>query len=434
LHAADGRLLPVWKLTMAGDRLPYTAVADADRVYRVEARFFDVDGTAQAYPHNDTEAKMSKFDLPGLIGDGTLTSTYLTTVMADGRDRADNADHNFVYDAADPEYPEVAAYVHAQAHLDFFTGLGFKWYGPKPLSIRVHDQPRGETNNALFVPAGGTNATPTILLGDGDGTVLTNLGTDGDVVSHELGHFIIYQSLTSTDGESLVLHEGLADFFAFARTGDPCLGESICPAGSESACWPDTAHECLRTAATDLTYGSDLWESLKGTRNRLGHLHGQAISGLLWDLRKSGGVPAADLTKIVFGSIDFLGEASGFRDFLISLLLADKEQFDSQYFAKIKAAAEARGFTEFVDDIESDDTIPEPSGDSGSGVQAETTSSSGSSKSSSDHNPLSCGVLPGGGGGNALALLLLLLLPLAGLRPAAALAKARSRKARRRDR
>lgn len=83
--------------------------------------------------------------------------------------------------------------------------------------------------------------------------MLTNLPVDADVIGHEFGHHIIYQTITSVSGESLILHEGLADYFTFAHTKDDSLGESICPAGS-LACW--TKGQCLRTANNDINFSS----------------------------------------------------------------------------------------------------------------------------------------------------------------------------------
>jgi hypothetical protein len=397
LRGSDGSLIPVWQMEIALGNLPHEVLADDYRAYRIGRKYFDVTGSSNVYEFNVTDSATKDFDLPNLTGDGTLTSTYLTTYMANGNPRATNSKNIFNFSPSASEFSEVSAYTHAQTHLKFFESLGFSWYGPKPLEIRVHDIPRGEINNALFLPASARNPTPSILLGDGDGDLLTNLATDGDVVSHELGHFIVYQHLTSIDGESLVLHEGLADFFAFARTGNACLGESICPEGDYSACWPETKHSCLRTGETDLTYGSELWESLKRPRDQaMGHLHGQAISGLLWDMRKANTVPAADLTKLVLGAVSYFGDASGFRDFFLALLLSDKEFFSSKYFDKIKAAADARGFGELINDVTDSDNVPLPTGKNEAATNSTVpTSTTKKSTSSSDGNPFKCGTVTG---------------------------------------
>src|SRR5690606_2594621 len=151
-------------------------------------------------------------------------------------------------------------------------------------------------------------------VGDGDGEKLQNLPKDSDVVSHELGHHVIFQSLTSTKGESLVMHEGLADYFAFARTDDPCLGESICPAGSPVGC--ELESQCLRTA--DNTYVLNV-----DTKSEE-HFKSQFISGMLWDLRDNA-VPAQDLDEMVIQATGMLLSNSGYHDLILTLMLADKD-------------------------------------------------------------------------------------------------------------
>ena len=149
--------------------------------------------------------------------------------------------------------------------------------------------------------------------------VLDNLPKDTDVISHEYGHHVIYKSLKSTRGESLILHEGLADFFVFARTGDGCLGESICPSGSQ-ICEVD---QCLRTADNSLVYGEGLYP------HKPAHQKGQLISGYLWDLAQSNDVPLEDLERMVLRAIDLLVSDSGIEHFMLALYNADQELHDA---------------------------------------------------------------------------------------------------------
>ena len=254
---------------------------------------------------------------------------------------------------------------------------------------------------------------PSISIDDGDGEELRNLVSDSDVVSHEFGHHVIYKTLRKVDGESLVLHEGLADFFAFSRTQDGCLGESICPMGS-SACILEG--QCLRTSINTLKYQDEVWKQWAGSRNRLGHLHGQLISGMLWDLAKSGDVPVTVLPKLVLSGIGYFHQSSGFRDLMLGLFTADKELYASAYGAKIKAAAEARGLGEFISDVELDKDIPQllgtsPIDNTPVDVPEEKKESKG------NENPFNkCGSIPGsaGGTGGLLIIILVLLFPLLG--------------------
>src|SRR5690606_1420058 len=250
-----------------------------------------------------------------LKGNGTLTSSYLKALARDENfDHVQTAiakNHVFEFPVTDRRYDEVAAYSYAQIHHDFFKSTGFVWYGPKPMEVKVHEQPGGQPNDGWFIPADSAGADlPTIFVGDGDGSILKNLPRDGDVIGHEFGHHVIYQSLKSTRGQSLILHEGLADFFAFSRTNDACLVESICPKNS-SACW--VPNSCLRTADNNIKYQDQTFKAVQG------HLQGQVISGMLWDLRKSNAVPADDVTKLAYKAVSFLEEESGFRHFFLAL-------------------------------------------------------------------------------------------------------------------
>ena len=66
------------------------------------------------------------------------------------------------------------------------------------------------------------------------GNGLRNLGLDLDVVAHEMGHMVVFETLRDArpSTETLVVHEGLADALANQHAGDPCVAESVCPNGS----------------------------------------------------------------------------------------------------------------------------------------------------------------------------------------------------------
>ena len=99
-------------------------------------------------------------------------------------------------------------------------------------------------------------------------------------------------SITRISGESLVLHEGLSDFFTFARTGNACLGESICPATSDFCYVPN---QCLRTGDNDLALGDAISSPEP-------HMKSQFISGL-WDLIKKDKAPANVWAALVLKAV-----------------------------------------------------------------------------------------------------------------------------------
>lgn len=435
IYVENGGLLPVWKMKVTKGGLPYEVLADAYEIQAMQQGFFDVvTGKAKVFEHNGADAAKIDFDLPGLIGDGTLTSGFLKAVLpSDGKYvKVNEPTHTYDYDNADARFIELSAYAHAQMHWDFARSIGFEWYGPAPIEIKIHTKPGGRSNNALFIPGdAGDGTLPQIQIDDGDGIDLQNLGLDGDVVSHEFGHHIVYRTLRTTDGQSLALHEGLADFFAFSRTGDPLLGETICPPESGACILPGQA---LRTADLGLRYKDEAWVAWAGARNRLGHLHGQLISGLLWDLRKAGEMAPADVTRLTLKAVSFFKADSGFRDLIISLFMADKELFGGRDYGILTQHINARGLGEFLSGIATvDGILPALEGGGGASVNgivpgAPDPSAKEKKETKGDENPLRCGTIPGVDPATvALAGLLILVAPLlAALLPKPERAKARA--------
>jgi len=401
LYVANGRLIPVWRMNLYAGGSPYIAVADAYETMKLDQNFFDVvNGTARAYPRNiisDTAASVAVTDL---VGDGTLTSTFLQTLVPATSPQIKQADHSFDYADTDGRFSEVQAYVHGAAHLAWFKTVGFQWYGPQPLQLKVHVSPNGIPNNALFTPGSTDDGTlPSIQIDNGDGKILQNLVTDSDVVSHEIGHHIIYRTLQTTSGESLVLHEGLADAFVFLRNGDPCLGRSICPLTS-SAC--TTQGQCLRSGTLSLAYGDAQWVGWSGPQKLLGHKHGQLISGIIWDLVKSQGMASKDVAALAFKTIGYFKVNSGFCDFTASLYAAEKALFQGAHADQLTAVLTARGMTPFLPT-----TTPRcASISTGSGVS--DSSSSGTTATQKKKGVLGCGVIEIGDVPVASGLLLLI--------------------------
>ena len=348
----NGGLENVWKIRGSFAGLPYVGFADEYEMYSFEKAYFNVEGTAQLYKSSPSNGQvLESTPIFDLIGDGTLNTEFLTSAPK-GYSRVKSDTHTFSYVSSSPQYDEVASFVYAQQHQKYFENIGFTWYGPKPMVIKVHEKPNGESNNALFMPAEGRSVPfPTIFIGDGDGEVLDNLPKDADVVSHEFGHHVVYKNLKSTRGESLILHEGLADFFVFSKSGDACLGESICPVGTP-ICWVD---QCLRTAENELIYGDNFY------KHSAPHQKGQLISGFLWDMNLAGTVPLAQLERVVLRAVDLLVEDSGIEHFMLALFNADAELYNGANRDAMLVAANNRGLSDFVTKIgEAGTAIPLP--------------------------------------------------------------------------
>ncbi len=444
LKYVDGELVPVLKVTMTSGGLPYTGTSDGNRLFSVEGKFFTVAGTVKAYKKNKLDAATATYTVD-LIGDTHLTSTEITTATG-SVPRATAADHKFEYTAADEEFAEANAFAHATSFYQWLKSLGYTWTTSK-LTVRVReDIPIGggevTKNNALYVPIGykpasGPAATgPVIAVADGDGELLRDLPTDSDVVTHEFGHHLLFRTLKSVGfsedpadlDHSAVLHEGLADFFTFAYTGDSCLAESICPEKTP-ACWVMARNEqCLRSGSTDLTYGSELYGDLAN------HLKGQLVSGMMWDIRSRSDVDDEEFTKVAFASVDFLQESSTYTDWLVSLMSADKDLFDGKYGCKIVEAAKSRGFVEQVKDFDANcasfeiPTQKASGGTSGQSTKEGSSVDGGSSAGSQPVLPRSenkesnkwCGTISTGDFSttySVLILAILLLLPILAVAP-----------------
>lgn len=415
LWSENGQLYPVWVWEVEADRLKYIVVADELRSFKFQAKHFHATGKARIYPHNILDPALQDFTLRDMKENngGYLENKYFVTQVESPFSYATKTDLDFTAFGPTSEgfFEEISLFTNANRALEWLETMGYKNFGTAPIRLAVHAEFQGDTNNALYQP--GTNFD-VIYVGDGDGTVLQNLATDADVVGHELGHHVVYHTVTEIAGESLVLHEGLADYFNFARTGNACLGESICPdtAYGNKICYvPKT---CLRTGDNALKYGgADL--------PREAHQKSQFISGMLWDLYAKDGIALEDVTHMVLKAIDLLVEDSGYQHFVVGMMLADEALFQGGKCKAIYNRAIARGLSPFLSDISCESVkatsvaitnVTDVDGVEKSGT-ATTTSPVVSSSSKSSKKSI-CGVLMGSSSANGQvwSFLLLFSLPL----------------------
>ena len=337
LFPVQSQLEPVWKIILRSGHIPYVFYVGSAGVIEGDVMAFDATATVRSYDTNQVTGTLKDYAIT-VNGDGYMTNDYLTTADASSKPigRLQSISNAFTKSPGDFYFAEQSTFAHVNEHRDWVEQNGYVWKGPKPLTIKNHFVfSGGNVNNAMYSPFDGTSG-PNIFVGDGDGSVLQNLEFDSDVVSHEFGHHIIFGYLTTATAgsESLVLHEGLADTITFMRTGDSCLGESICPSASRT-CY--LAAKCLRTAESTIKYKDASYNSLAD------HLRGQVISGFFWDLRKSGSIPVADLNKLVIASITFLPSAADFKAFITAVLDADYSLYSAKYQSAILTAASGRG-------------------------------------------------------------------------------------------
>ncbi len=348
----NNSLVPSWELIGLVDFEAFKILSNEKEIFALERLQFDVAAKTSTYPRSPVDGTSSTYDVElDFSGGKYLTSEFFTThvptndnnitraVPTKETTEGDHALYEFFFDPLTqaPLFQETAVFTHATLMYQFFKSLGYTWYGEKPLRLDLHavTGSSNSVNNAMYQPGIiFPDGKPRILIGDGDGELLQNLSLDADVVSHELGHHIIYKTLNSTSGESLVVHEGLADFFAFSHSGDPCLGRSICPENSKFCV---VQGQCLRTAENSLAYRTDEYLELSP------HLKGQLISGTMWDLRTTLN-DGAYVTKIVYNALSYLVSESGIKDLLFAVLYADDVKSGSKNSCAIFDEFTKRGF------------------------------------------------------------------------------------------
>jgi len=363
-------------------------------------------GSMEVYEKNIIDGIKKLYDIPTDNSGYLSNSRFETRTYQSGR--AFEPSGNFFYLDADPFFRETSAFVHANLALRYFYSLGFSDYVPNPILINLNVLINGSANNALYQPPDSTDTGfPTISIANGDGVQLANLATDIDVITHELAHHVIYKYLKSSSGESAILHEGLADFFAFSQTHDSCLGESICPLNS-SKCWVDA--QCLRTADNDIHYLSREYENLAV------HQKGQIVSGLLWDLYRVKQVPLTDISKKVMKALSFLNVTSDIQDFISAYALADQFISAGRDLCMLRDVVLARGFESDFAGVDCNviSTWPKVNGNQGSKVTVvhnngnPSVSSSVSSQSNSKNSYGFCSFSPESKSSNCFLVILLL--------------------------
>lgn len=295
-------------------------------------------------------------EIEGMAADGTLSSE---SHKLKNSPSSDGSEFFFGEDTSD--FAKSSIFYWAKKHFDYLGGIGYRDYVGLPIEITYPDP--SNANNAAYRPGSSTDA-PEILIGvGGGGTGLVNLGLDEDVVSHEIGHHVvfefIYSGITATS-EPTMLHEGLSDFFVHQRTGDGCIGESICPEDS-TVCYfisEDTnVNSCLRHTDIDFVYKDDTFNSLGSI-----HVKSQVVSAMLHKLSES--FTQDDIGVFVYESLKRVPPNSNLGTFLMAMFVQDKEVHESNYREAIRSAAEQYGMSSLTEDVPTDPAAELPAIDS----------------------------------------------------------------------
>lgn len=308
----QGQALPAWEIVAATDEGEISAFANGEKVYAAAPRRFGVDALARIY-EKDSSGPLIDVPLSGLDDSGFLRSSNFVMMTPEGRIQPQSQDGVFAAELDDSRFGEISLFANLEKMSEWFGQFKPK-KNPGCDPVEIHPVIPGELNNNGYYQQASLISVPGIYMASGDGVGLQNLHTDSDPVSHELGHHYVYRALTEiTDWTSVTIHEGLADFFVFARSGDPCLGETICPAASKICA---VRGRCLRSADNELKLGGP-------GLPKEPHLRSQVLSGMLWDLGQVIGLD--EMAKITFTAIDYLLPRSDFPTLIKALMLADFE-------------------------------------------------------------------------------------------------------------
>ena len=347
--ASQINVYPYLEVNFRADEQPYFAVIGHQGLLSdqsgdiLEKRSFSIGGHGQVFERtSDGSFRTKSVAFDHLGGSGYLCGPRFTA----GLIFSSSADFSFPPTAyPGPAGPildfrkyEATAFYNARTYSSWvrsittatsWNGEYSGWPGPQ-IHIRIDASRGGSNNTAVYYPKG-KSGLPTIALGNGDNDQLRNLLPDPEVISHELGHHLAYRYLTSTRGQSLDLHEGMADALVYYQTGNSCLAETICP--STKVC---VSRKCLRTGENNLTYLSTL-------NMKSGHKKSQLISGLLWDIGKRIGNQQA--AALLIRSFSFLTASADYAGLIVALQQADSSLFRGKYYCSaIKPLLMSRRF------------------------------------------------------------------------------------------
>lgn len=273
-----------------------------------------------------------------------LQNSRFTILPGDGQ-RLVSVGSEFKYTADDSSAArQIHAFSFANRMFDWYDSLGFSGAG-RQITIRTGVSITGADgvktdDNAAFFPSEWR-----IDIGKGSGQGLQNLGLDIDVVAHEVGHFIVFQGINEispsvneqTGDHTAAIHEGLADYFTYASTGDTCLGNTVCPANSPYCFKKIGPQLCLRVGSDiGFKYGDATYNSLPG-----GHLKGQLVAAFLYEARSNySGDDLFSFDQVIVNAMDYVpaGQVS-YGDLILGIMASDKELQNGKFCKSVYDAA-----------------------------------------------------------------------------------------------
>lgn len=294
-----------------------------NKVVYVEDHAFDV---ARVYVTNSRKRETSEVETPQKSPSGFLDTDFFSVSSAVSERVKISPEMFFSPETESSFFDQVQIFWRLDQITKWFQNHGVKLNDK--VEVRIHLYGVEDINNGSYTPESGNG--PLIKIGQGDSIIMTDLARDLDVITHEYSHHLIFQTLKTARGESGILHEGYADYFAFAMGEDPNLAETIMVSG-----FP------LRTALLPPEYkfhreGKD-WSK---------HMKSQFFSRLLWLLRETYG---EGYDQTVFQSLKFLKPESSLHDAIHALLLASPGESER---CKTMELAQSLGFDEALQGID----------------------------------------------------------------------------------
>ena len=337
---------------------PFLIIADQNKIFLRDDQTLGVTGKTRVLSRvKNGQSNLVEVTIPGIVPSGFLETDFISTVVY-GEDKLYSEDYVFTPQIGSSGFAEVSLFTNSVKQYFFMENLGFSFEGYKPVVIHVHRVPvdafgTADHNNGKYLPNGPdiNFQKPSILVGAGDGSTAKNMKYEPDVIAHEFTHHVVFQYLQTTQGEAVMLHEGLADYFTIARSGDPCLAPSICTAPGAGLC--AFANQCLRTADNSLKFNDATYQSYDSAA----HLKSQLISGLLWNVRQNPQINKNAFDKVVYRSVTLLNENSGLEEYLLAILVSAKEKKQNNISQVLRQELQSRGLGQYLAKIDRNDQV-----------------------------------------------------------------------------
>jgi hypothetical protein len=236
----------------------------------------------------------------------------------------------FDFAESDPRFVQTSVYRAVTDTGRFAESHGFPAFGEPVITFTNLRDPTtgGEFNNAFYDPF-----FQLLLIGNGDGNLTANLGTDFDVPAHELGHHIfqtmVDPGLVGSPGALGAVNEGVADTIAALVLQDPEIGEAVIP-----------GQPFLRNVNNSAIFPNDSSSDP--------HIEGLIYAGLNWELASVIGI--SPFSDILIAGLPFLPIDEFLpHDYRNALVSGDLVVTGGQNGALIRSLSTARGLDFFED-------------------------------------------------------------------------------------